>query len=88
MASFLSFSAVQFLIACTMQEQRIKLFYHVNDVNVYLGRQMWGRVPDRRNELEAFSCSFCPKCFSFERSQSVKKQGIYTTPCSRQRTLA
>ena len=25
-----------------------------------------------KNELEAFSCTFCPKCWSFEHSQSEK----------------
>ena len=29
--------------------------------SVYLGRQNGGGAPDRKNELEAFSCSFCPK---------------------------
>ena len=44
----------------------------VHDISVYLGRQRGGGVPDRKNELEAFSCSFCPKCWSFECSLSKK----------------
>ena len=61
-------------------------FYHMKDVSVYLGRQRGGRggVPDRKNKLEAFSCSFCPKHLSFERSQSKKR----TTLGSRQRLCA
>ena len=34
--------------------------YHVNDVNVYLvylGRQREGGSPDRKSDLETFSCS-------------------------------
>ena len=47
-------------------------FYHVNDVSVDLGRQRGGGVPDRKNELEALACSFSPKRWSFELSQSKK----------------
>ena len=43
------------------------IFYHVNDVSVYLGRQRGRGVPHRKNELEAISYSFCPKHWSFER---------------------
>ena len=46
------------------------MFYHVHDVSVYLGGQRGGEVPHRKNELEALSCSFCPKCWSFKRSRS------------------
>ena len=28
-------------------------FYHMNDISVYLSRQMGGGVPRRKNELEA-----------------------------------
>ena len=44
----------------------------MNNVGVYLGRQREGRVPHRKNELQALSCSFCPNCLSFKRSQSEK----------------
>ena len=49
-----------------------KPFYHVNNVNVYLGRQRERGVPDCKNELETFSCGF---------HQSRK----LTAPCSGQR---
>ena len=41
--------------------------YHANDLSVYLGRQSGGAILNWKNELEAFSCSFCPKCWSFKR---------------------
>ena len=39
---------------------RTGIFYHMNDVSVYLGRQSGGGggVPHRKNELEDLSCSF------------------------------
>ena len=54
-ASFPGLPTVQFLIACSMQKRRGKAWYHyhVNDVSVYLGRQRGGRVPCRKNELDA-----------------------------------
>ena len=55
----------------------------VHDISVYLGRQRGGGVPDRKNELKAFSCSFCPKCWSFECSLSKK----LTAPSSRECTI-
>ena len=47
-------------------------FYYVHDVSVYLGRQRGGGVSDWRNKLEAFSCGFCPKRWSFERLLNEK----------------
>ena len=41
-------------------------FYHMNDINVYLGG---GRIPDWKNKLEGFSCSVCLK---FSRSQGLE----------------
>ena len=56
----------------------------VNDVSVYLGRQReeGGGVLHRKNELEVFSCNFCPKSWSFEHSRSEK----CTALSSKQRT--
>ena len=54
----------------------------VHDISVYLGRQRGGGVPDRKNELKTFSCSFCPKCWSFKCSLSKK----LTAPSSRECT--
>ena len=51
-------------------------FYHVNDIGVYLGRQRWGGVSNWKNELEAFSRSFCPKRWSFKRSWSKKRTAL------------
>ena len=47
---------------------------HVNVVSVYLGRQMGGLIPHQKNELEALSCSFSPKCWSI---QTFAKQKTY-----------
>ena len=41
-------------------------------------------VPHWKNELEALSCSFCPKRWIFKHSQSEK----HTTPGSKRRTCA
>ena len=46
--------------------------------------QSGGGVPHGKNELEALSCSFCPKLWICERSRSEK----HTTPVSKQRTHA
>ena len=57
-----------------------------NDVSVYLGRQRGEGVPHRKNELETLSCSFCPpKCWSFERLQSEKRNapGLKRRTCMR-----
>ena len=51
-------------------------FYYVNNVSVYLGRQRGGGVPRRNNELDALSCSFCPKHWSFECLQSGKHTAL------------
>ena len=48
------------LAVCKNGGERPGIIYHVNDVSVYLGRQRGGGVPRRKNELEAWSCSFCP----------------------------
>ena len=32
---------------------------------VYTSRQWWGGVPNWKNGLEAFSCDFCSRCWSF-----------------------
>ena len=47
-------------------------FYHVNDISVYLSRQRGrgGGPPIEKKELEALSCSFCPKRWSFKCLQS------------------
>ena len=47
--------------------ERPGIFYHVDGVIVYLGRQRGGWVAHRKSELEALSCRFCPKRWSFER---------------------
>ena len=46
-------STMQFLIAYCIQNgvETPSMFYHVNDVSIYLGRQRG--VPHRKNELEA-----------------------------------
>ena len=45
-----------------------------NDVGVYLGRQRGGRVPHRRDELEAFSCSF------FQNAQVLNVHKVKNVP--------
>ena len=76
LASFPGLPTVQVLIACGMQNWGMPgPFYHVNDVSVYLSRQRRGGVPHRKNEadeLEALSCSYCPRRWSFKRLQSEK----------------
>ena len=47
---------------------------NLNDVGVYLGRQRGGRVPHRRNELEAFSCSF------FQNAQVLNVRKVKNVP--------
>ena len=44
---------MQFLIAYCIQNgvETPSVFYHVNDISIYLGRQR--EVPHRKNELEA-----------------------------------
>ena len=50
------------------------IFYHVNDVSVYLGRQKGGRVPHQKNKLEDLSCSFYPKCLNICEAKNVPLQ--------------
>ena len=75
MAQSVAFPSFSFwsLAVCKNGGGRPGPFYHVDDVSVYLGRQRGGGVPHRKNELEALSCSFCPKRWSFERSRSEKR---------------
>ena len=70
LALFPGLPTIQSLVVCKRGGGRPGPFYHVNDVSVYLGRQRGGRegVPDRKNNLEAISCSFYPKRLSFEHS--------------------
>ena len=74
-------SSFRLLGVCKNGGGRPGPFYHVDDVSVYLDRQ---RVPDRKNMLEVFSYSCCPKCCSFKHSLSEKR----ITPGSKQRTGA
>ena len=64
------------LAVCKNGGERPGIIYHVNDVSVYLGRQRGGGVPRRKNELEAWSCSFCPKRWSFEHSWSERRTAL------------
>ena len=60
----------------------------MNDISVYLGRQRGGGgggVPDQKNELEALSCSFCPKCF--EHSQIKCTVLVQNEECIREMPL-
>jgi len=72
------------LAVCKNGGGRPGTIYHVNDVSVYLGRQRGGGVPRRKNKLEAWSCSFCPKRWSFDRSRSERRAALG----SKQRTRA
>ena len=86
LASFLGLPTVQFLITwvCKNGGGRPGPFYHMNDINVYLGRQRGEGSPietTRKNELEALSCSFCFSYWSFEHSQSER----HTAPGSKRR---
>ena len=60
-ASFPGLPTVQFLITCSMQNRggRSGLFYYVDDVSVYLGRQKGGGVTDRKY-------TFCTRVLHFE----------------------
>ena len=53
LASFPGLPIVQFLIACSMQKWRGKV-WSVNDVSVYLGRQRGEGSPIEKDELDAF----------------------------------
>ena len=48
-------------------------FYHLNDISIYLARQRGGGVPNRKNKLEALSCSFCPHLLEFQNVCEVKR---------------
>ena len=63
----------RFLIA-KKEGRRPGIFYHVNDVNVYLGIQRrGGGVPGQKNELEAFSSCVFPSV----EFQKCTKQKTY-----------
>ena len=64
---------------------RLGPFYHVNDVSVYLhvGNSYRGGEGSPI-ERQAWLCSFCPKCWSFECSWSEKR----TAPVSKRRMHA
>ena len=54
------------LAVCKNGGGRPGLFYHMNDISVYLSRQRGEGVTHRKNELEAWSCCFCLKCWRCE----------------------
>ena len=57
LASFPGLPTVQFLVTCSMQKQRGRpgIIYHMNDVNVYLGRQREeGPLIERTHFTDAF----------------------------------
>ena len=82
-ASFPGLPTVQFLIAYSVQKWRGKTWSILSHERCqYLPRG--GRVPHRKNKLEALSCSFCPKHWSFQSSQSEKRTLLKAkNPCAK-----
>ena len=65
LASFPGLPIVQFLIACSMQKWRGKV-WSVNDISVYLGRQREGGVPHRKGRTWCLILLFLSQVLEFQ----------------------
>ena len=63
---------VQFLIG----GGRPGTIYHVNDISVYLGRQMWGGVTDQKNTFCACVLCFEPRAVHLSLRERSKLQRL------------
>ena len=78
---FLGLPTVQFMITCSIQKRMQKnrggrpgLFYHVNDVFVYLGRQREGRGPQSNERILHTHSSFWTRSNTFSLRKHSKLQ--------------
>ena len=76
-ASFPGLPTIQFLIACSMQKWRGRpcIFYYVNDISVYLGRQSGGGGGVPHCILRTRFC-FEPEVVRFSLHERLKPQRL------------
>ena len=59
-----------------MQKMEAGLFYHINDINVYLGRQRGGGVPDQKDAFHTRILCFEPRVVRLSLCERSKLQSL------------